>query len=95
MSHIENTSKERLESSKYAVEVWLQRAKDEVVKYETQLKEITEALKNFGSEAVEAVQDKTDSVVETVKEEVKKAAPKRTTKKAAAKAEEKTEDSGK
>jgi hypothetical protein len=81
-------SKERLESTLNATEIWLANAKADVVKYEEQLKAVTDALKNFSAEKVEEVADKVEEVVEVVKEEVKKAAPKKATSKKAAKAEE-------
>ena len=88
MRDFSQLSKERLESSKYAIESWLTTSKEQVAKYEAELKAVVEALKAFGSDSAEAVQTKTEEVVETVKEEVKKAAPKRSTKKSEAKAEE-------
>jgi hypothetical protein len=65
------------------------RAREELASYEAELKATTEKLKTFSDEAVEAVQEKVEEVVDTVKEEVKKAAPKKAaSKKAAAKQDE-------
>lgn len=93
MTDFSKLSKERLESSKYAIEIWLNRSKAEVAKYEAELKAVVEALKSFGSDSVEAVQTKAEEVVETVKEEVKKVAPKRSTKKTAEKGADKADSS--
>lgn len=81
-----NMSKERLEATVHSTEAWLERAKADVAKYEEQLKVVTDALKNFGTDKV---QPKVEEAVEAVKEEVKKAAPKKT---AAKKAEPEVEE---
>lgn len=95
MSHLNDLNENQLEGHKWSIENLLEQAKQEVARYEDELKAIAERFKELASSTAGVVADKAEEVVETVKEEVKKAAPKRTTKKAAAKTEEKVEESDK
>ena len=83
MSHLNDLNENQLEGHKWSIETLLDQAKQEVARYEDELKAIAERLKELASSATEAVVEKAEEVVETVKEEVKKAAPKKSTKKAA------------
>jgi ClpP class serine protease len=77
MSHIDNLNKNQLEGHKWSIETLLDQAKQEVARYENELKAIADRFKVLATESVETVQEKVEEVVETVKEEVKKAAPKK------------------
>jgi hypothetical protein len=88
MSNIDDLNENQLEGHKWSIEALLEQAKEEVARYEDELKAIANRLKNLASGAVETVQDKAEEVVEVVKEEVKKAAPKKAATKKAAKKDE-------